>query len=337
MAVTYRYCAVDPATWVDNAAIEAVEESTIEYDLELATRGKMSLTSATDIGEQYIRCYMDDGGAEHCIGTFLAQTASAEHDGRIKRWKVDAYSPLLELKDDCPPLGYYAASGKDPVKEALSLANSHCRAPVNIAESGQSLTEDFPAKVEENWLDFLTSLLSKYNHRLMVAPNGCVYAAPIRQERAMRHVFEYNDGNASIIQADITDERDLYGIPNVVEVVAPNGMRSEARNENPDSMLSVQRRGRVIRLRETSPELPDGYTQDDVDGYAQRLMEAKSLVTHTVSFTHRYVRHVGVGDCVLLDFARAGIHAPAIIRAESADCTKDALVKTTATYTEVLS
>jgi hypothetical protein len=110
MRQTFEYYTVDPETWKDSKKIDKILDSTINRDLTLETLGSASITTTETIDECYIRIYLitiQNGIREkHPLGTFLIQTPSYSFDGRIKSVTLDAYTPLLELKENPTPLGY---------------------------------------------------------------------------------------------------------------------------------------------------------------------------------------------------------------------------------------
>lgn len=335
MDATYRFCLVDPVTWRDNKVLEDVEDATIVYDMGLPTKGNMSFTMAGNIGESYIRAYMIAGGRTDCIGTFLAQTSKKSHNGRRGWWDVAAYTPLLELADDMPPVGYFAEGGY-ALNTAMRYIQSHCRALVSPCDNGSPLTAAFVADPSETNLDFLSNLVEKDGCYLMADPDGRITIKPSKAASAMQPVYRFTDDEASIIESDVDDVRDLYGIPNVVEVIGIDGMSSVAVNDDPASPLSVKNRGRIIRHREQNPNLPDGYTQDQLNEYTKRKLDGFSQVEHTVKFSYGWRPGINIGDCIQLDLDRSDIHTLAILKRAEMQLTAAARVTGTATYTEAV-
>lgn len=337
MQTTYRFCKVDPGTWLDNEVIDNVESADITYDLTLDTKGMMTLTTIEDVGEAYIRAYiLRDNNQPEVIGTFLAQTQSSSHDGRLKRYTIEAYSPLHELNETYPAIGYTIAKGATIAERAAYLAEANCRAPVVGDLSGTKTTATFTAEVDETWLAYLSELLAMDGKSFIPDYGGSILIVPDRDASSMQPVFEFVDSNASITKSDIEEQRDLYQVPNKVVVIAPNGMQATATNTNNDTPLSYSNRGRWIEKRVTDPSLPEGYTQTQLNDYAKKILSEESLVEHTVQFVHLWVPNLRIGDCVRLDFERSDIHTRAIIQSMKLTCDKSAMVETTVTYTEAM-
>ena len=104
-------------------------------------------------------------------------------------------------------------------------------------------------------------------------------------------------------------DHDLYGIPNVVEVIYSNGRDfyyARVVNDDPNSPTSTISRGREIVHRDTNPSVIGDPTNAQIQEYARTLLRSLSTVEYTVSYTHGYCP-VRLGDCVRINYARAGI------------------------------
>lgn len=439
MQQTYEFYEVDPSTWKDKKLITTVKTGNINRDTEVETRGSATFDITESVGECYIRVYLvsTQGGIKdkRALGTFLAQTPSSSFDGRIRNVSMDAYTPLLELKEKHPPIGYFVAKGKDVMSEAYDLTKANTRAPVikPIIPSNK-LTSDFVADPDDTWLNFVNDLITaahtstyyeveqldgnyvrtirtvevktaqtesvgkttdnkavysgtvsrmvnvqycvvtndttKTYYRVVETKDGyirseeisepvsgvmvggqaktttndniyvgytydtyesyyCivenntkyvmtvdemgrVYYAPERDAASMQPVWTYTDDNSSILYPDLTLDHDLYGIPNVVEVVYSDGSNiyyARAVNDDPNSPISTDKnhgRGREIVQRITNPEIYGSVTQEKIQAYADQLLRDLSSIEYTVSYTHGYCP-VNIGDCVRLNYSRAGI------------------------------
>ena len=140
-------------------------------------------------------------------------------------------------------------------------------------------------------------------------------------------------------------DHDLYGIPNVVEVVyssqggAGGGedmLFSTVVNDDPNSPTSTVSRGRRIVYRDTNPALSGNPFQSDLDEYAKRLLEELSTVEYKISYTHGYCP-VRLGDCVRLNYNRAGLKdIKAKVVYQSIACTASCTVTEKAVFTKKL-
>ena len=147
----------------------------------------------------------------------------------------------------------------------------------------------------------------------------------------------YDDG--SILYPDISTNRDMYGIPNVVEVSysgTNDNYYSRVVNDDPNSPVSTVNRGREITHRVTNPEFAGEPTEGQIEIYARNLLEQLSSIDYTVSFSHGYCP-VRLGDCVRLNYSRAGINGvKAKITKQSITCKPGCKVTETAVFTKNL-
>ena len=139
MQQTFEYYIVDPGTWKDVERITNVKSSTINRDLDTETLGSATIDVTELLGECYVRIYLitiQNGIREkHPLGTFLVQTPSSSYDGKVRSVSMDAYTPLLELKENQPPIGYSIFKGENIMENAYRIVREHVRAPVIKTEN----------------------------------------------------------------------------------------------------------------------------------------------------------------------------------------------------------
>jgi hypothetical protein len=324
MQQTYEYCIVDPGTWKDVKRLDTVKSCSISRDSDANTLGSATINVGENPGECYIRAYLvtiQNGVTErHPLGTFLVQSPTAEFDGRTESMSLDAYTPLLELKENPPPLGYAILEGKNVMESAYMIAREHARAPVVQTVCDSKLYSDFVSNTNDTWLTFLIDLISNAKYEFDLDELGRILFAPKQDIESLQPVWTFTDGVDSIMYPEITVDRDLYGIPNVVEIIYSKGfydtetgeMRYHLRvvNDDDSSPVSVQKRGREIIHREIDPSIAgvDGViaTARAVENYAESMLKTLSSVEYSVKYTHAYCP-VRRGDCVRLNYARAGL------------------------------
>ena len=340
MQQTFEYYTVDPNTWRDVKKIENVISSTIDRDSEAETLGSATITMSEAIGECYVRIYLvaSQNGYTYkvALGTFLVQTPSWSFDGKTKEISVDAYTPLLELKENLPPIGYSLLEGENIMNMAYRLCRERVRAPVIEAVCDTNLYDDFVANTNDTWLTFLTDLIENAKYVFDLDEMGRVLFLPVQETASLQPVWTYTDDNSSILYPDISLDRDLYGIPNVVEVVYSSGKDNyyaRVVNDNPNSPISTVNRGREIVHRVTNPSLYGDPTENQTKEYAERLLKELSTLECTVTYSHGYCP-VRVNDCVRLNYTRSGISGvKAKVISQSIDCSAGCKVTETAVYT----
>ena len=343
MKQTFEYFVVDPGTWKDIKPLRTVTGSTISWDLDSETLGSASIDVTDNVDECYIRTYLvtiQNGVKERFpLGTVMVQTPSYKFDGRVRTNTLDAYSPLIELKETQPEYGYTIMKGTNILERAGQLTRENVRAPVVTTSVEKTLYSDFTADVNDTWLSYLGDFLSNANYQYSLDEMGRILLAPYVRVDEMQPVWTFTDDENSIFYPDMSVSRDLYGIPNVVEVVYSSDGQyyvGRAVNEESGSPISVKNRGRKIVYRETSPSFTGTPSQAQVQEYAENLLKKKSSLEYTVTYKHGYCQN-RIGDCVLLNYTRAGLNnVKAKVTQQTITCEPGCPVEETAVYTRNL-
>lgn len=340
MNQTFEYYTVDPYTWKDDKQIETVESCTIDRDESAETLGSATFDVGEELGECYIRTYLIASQNKETqkvpLGTHIIQTPSVGFDGTRNDISLDAYTPLLELKESLPPVGYSLLKDQEIMPIAYQLCRENMRAPVVEAKSTEKLYSDFVANLDDTWITFISDLVSNAKFKIGLDELGRVIFEPVQDVASLQPVWTYTDDNSSILLPDITNERDLYGIPNVVEVAYSTDagyLYSRVANEDPSSPISIANRGREVVYRDSNPSVSGNPTQEYIDQYAFQLLRSLSVLEYTVTYTHGYCP-VRIGDCVLLNYERAGLkNIKAKVTSQSIKCETGCSVEETSVYT----
>ena len=313
MEQSFEYYTVEPTTLADVQRLDNVKKASFSRDSSTETLGSATIDVVNSVGETYIRGYLktiQNGVTEKFpLGTVLSQTPSSSFNGKFLEVSMDCYTPLIELKEKKLPLGYTVRKGTNIMQAAYNIVRANCRVPVGAATSDVTLQDDFVASTNDTVLSFVIALISNANYELALDEKGGILFNPIQDLDSLQPVWTFDDGNSSILLPDITVNHDLYGIPNVVEVIYSYGgdyKRAVAINDDPNSPTSTVSRGREIPYYDTDPSLRGYVTQDQMDAYAERILKTLSTLEYTVSYKHAYCP-VRNGDCVLLNYTRAGI------------------------------
>lgn len=343
MTQTFEYYIVDPGTWKDKTKLETVKKSSITRDLNTETLGSASIDITESVGECYMRIYLvtiQNGLMDrHALGTFLVQTPSSSFDGKIRNVSMDAYTPLLELKENPPPLGYSLLKGENIMKAAYRLCREKARAPVIETSNTMNLYDDFVANTDDKWLSFISDLIANAKYHLGLDEMGRILFLPDQDTASLQPVYTFDDGNSSLLYPEIDMDHDLYGVPNIVEVVYSKGgyfYYARVVNSDPNSPTSTVNRGREIIHRVTNPESMGIPTQNQITEYANTLLRELSSLEYTVTYSHGYCP-VRIGDCVRLNYVRAGFrNIKAKVVSQTIECTPGCKVTEKAVFTTKL-
>lgn len=327
MEQSFEYYTVEPTTLADVKRLDVVKSAAFSRDSEVETLGSATIDVTNSVGETYIRGYLktvQNGITEKfSLGTVLVQTPSSSFNGKVMNVSMDAYTPLIELKEKRPPLGYTIRKGTRIMDAAYNIIRENARVPVTKVEpkyetdaTGElkdvspMLQYDFVANTDDTWLTFVIDLIANAEYELGLDELGRVLFSPKQEMASLQPVWTYDDGNSSILYPELTISHDLFGIPNVVKVIYSYGSQyreATAVNDDPNSLTSTVNRGRMIEYVDDNPSLHGYVTQDQIDAYAERLLRELSTVEYTISYTHAYCP-VRVGDCVRLNYSLAGIN-----------------------------
>ena len=314
MQQTFEYYEVDPITWGITRQLDSVISSSVTFDIESESISSANITLSESVGEVYIRIFLIalQDGIEYrfCLGTYLVQTPNISFNGTVNNISVDAYSPLLELKEKYTPIGYYIPKDAGILELVGNVCKDVVRSPViTIGDTDKTKMESaYVSSNDETYLAFLTSALSVAEYRFDLDSESRILFKPEDKLTYIRPIWTYNDDNSSILYTDISLERDLYGIPNVVEVLYSSGTEKVfSRVENHDNtQISIEGRGREIVYRDTNPPFSVAPSQTVLDQYAEKTLENVSMLKNTVVYKHGYC-DVKVGDGVRINYERSGI------------------------------
>lgn len=314
MQQTFEYYVVDPGTWCDDKRLDNVRSCTITRDATADTLGSATIDADNMTGECYIRVYLVaiQNGVKYRfpLGTFLVQTPSSKYSGALRSVSMQAYTPLLELKETQPPLGYYVPKNTNIMEYAYMMTREHVRAPVVKGSNETNVYSDFVASTDDTWLTFLQDFISSIKYYFDLDEMGRILFAPKQETASLQPIWTYNDDNSSIIYPELSMEHDLYGIPNVVEVIYSSNSGdyyyTRVVNDDPNSLTSTINRGREIVHRVTDLSAIGNPTHHQIDDYAKKVLKELSSVEYSITYTHGYCP-VRLGDCVRLNYSRAGL------------------------------
>ena len=341
MTQTFEFWEVDPYTWNRIKKINNIVSCSISRDISTETKENASLECIGNIDECYIRPILTpvQNGIKYEVplGTFLVQTPGETFNGKFSSYSIDAYSPLIELKEKYPPLGYTIPKNTNIMKIAVELVKENMRSPVvSPGENAKILDADYIANPDDTWLSFIIDLIAKADMSIELDDTGQVIFVPSKETSKMQPKWTYDDSNSSILLPNINIQRDLYGIPNVLEVYYTGDnshLYSKVVNDEEDSPISTINRGREIMQRDTSPSLSGNPTQEMLDEYAERSLRSLSTLEYHVSYTHGYTP-TRVNDCVRLNYVRANLNNVNVrVLSQQINCNTGITVSETSIYT----
>lgn len=365
MQQTFEFYTVDPNNWYDDQKLENIISCDLTHDLTSDKRGNASISVTEPLPESYIRTYLvvTQAGYMHkiCLGTYLYMTSSDSFDGMKHNITMTGYTPMVELEEKLPPLGFHVIgitnrkhSGNAPmVTEAIKdIVTTYTRCEIeNRTVIQKPLLNDFVAGTNDNFLTVINNILNASSlgqYILTVDEWGTIIVKdkPVLEDAIPTYI--YTDDNSSILLPSLDTNDDIYGIPNVVEVLYTGDKRLPAirvivKNEDPTSIVSIPARGREIAKRFTINNIAapvndysEAAVRAQVTAQAERLLEAASTINKTISYSHGYC-DVKVGDTVLINYERAGVTGiRAKVVSQRISCKPGCQVDEQAVYTKKL-
>lgn len=254
-------------------------------------------------------------GVEHSLGVFAPSTVVPSETNGVASLRIDAFDRCWRVRDNYTQDLLHISAGENYITRIQTLLVS-CSIPVILAtpttETIQEDREDW--SIGTSYLKIVNELLSEINYNpLWFTANGKAVLEPASVPLAENIEHTFSDlpediiaGATEIVRMlpSISRETDIYQAPNVFTCVCSNPdksgpMISTAENTNPQSPLSIMRRGRrIVRV----VQLNNIASQDELDRYAERLCNESMISGETIRVSTALQPGFGVADVVALKF-----------------------------------
>lgn len=246
-------------------------------------------------------------GEPHTLGVFVPTTPTQSEDSGVDRVRVEAYDRCQRVLDTNSARLLYWPRGTlylDAVEQLLAEAGILTVFKTPSATAFTEPREDWPAGTP--YLDVINELLAEigYNPLWFDADGHAILEPASAPEAAqIKHTLDASDPDTRV-RPGISREVDLFSSPNVFVVLCANPeksgpMSAEARNENPQSPLSIPRRGRRIVSVTTVNNVT---SQEDLQALADKLRNDSLISGETVEVSTGLLPGWGVGDVVALRY-----------------------------------
>lgn len=265
--------------------------------------GEFIRDARIDLLRDKIRPELIIDGTVYPLGVYLPVTVKNRESETNRTVQIEAWDQCWQVQDVRTEGILHLASGTnyiDAVKQLLALAGIVI---VIATPTSATLTED-----REDWepgTDYLTiinQLLDEINYNpLWFNQSGAAVLEPESTPTAanIEHVIN-SDNIESLMLPGTLSETDLYNSPNVFVCVCSNPdkagvMTATAENTNPQSPLSIARRGRRIVHVEKVDNIA---SQDELQAYAERLRNNSMITGETWQIQTALLPGWGVNDVV---------------------------------------
>lgn len=299
---SYHACLVDPVTWTDKEIFDIGDGTTIN---RTATGLRESADlDTTDFGygsDKWIRIWMDvkQGGESDHVALFTGLTSADEEEiSGARETPVECYSVLKPAQDVLLPRGWYAAKGfvgSDVIKRLLGI----CPAPVEIEGDSPRLSEHIIAENGETYLTMIESILDAIGWRMYIRGDGTIVAGPKPDDI----VHTYGHLQDDSIELPVRIKRDRFDCPNVLRAATEDASVT-VRDEEEDSELSIQTRGREVWKEETSVKLASDET---LYAYAARRLKELQKTSTELSYDRAFHPDIHATDRIRILYQGEGI------------------------------
>lgn len=246
-------------------------------------------------------------GIEYALGVFAPTTVTPQEYNGVQTLRIEAYDRCWKVRDTYSTTRLSFASGTEYLTVIETL----------LIEAGVELVLSTPndatlTETREDWeigtsyLEIINKLLGEINYNpLWFNTSGAAIVEPksVPDVENIEHTLDASDVH-SLILPQISKESDVYNAPNVFLCVCSNpdkdgSMTATAENTNPQSPLSINRRGRRI-IQVT--QLDNIASQEELQAYADNLRNESLIGSETIRVSTGLLPGFGVSDVVALHY-----------------------------------
>lgn len=297
---------VDSSTWRDGGRFEIIEGSVKREASNLLTSADVKCKNFDGTSEKLIRIWLDtqqDGEDAGHVPLFTGYTSSPDRDinGVVEYRTLQCYSVLLPASDILLPRGWYAPIGIDGTIMIESLLKC-TNAPLDISpaeDDNRSLKQAIVAEDNETNLSMVTKILDAMNWKMRIDGYGRIYVEPYNLDPVV--IFGATDND--VVENSVSVTYDWFSCPNVLRAVMDEAV-AVARDEDSDTPMSINNRGREVWYEETDVVLNDRETLQE---YAVRHLKELQRVSTKVSYTRRFHPDVYPLDVIQLNYPRQNL------------------------------
>lgn len=300
---TYRLYKVDRSTWGEGGEIEGLVSASITKDNESTLVEDASISLDGDPISGYVRLVMEAKSntemARVALGTFLITSPKRSINGHLVTIDLESYSVLKPASDKMLPTGWYFPEGGDPIAGAFELLSDCLECPIEPAESDIRTDEAKIAESNETALTMAQYLLEDTDYFISIDSRGCVSI----EKKPDEIKVTFDTMNNDVLMPEITDESDIFDIPNVLRVSDGSGRYETIYNHDENSDTSIENIGWE---KWSDEQLSLDYGETLLSKGNER-MEELSKTTRKISYSREFDPDICVNDKALYLLPQQGI------------------------------
>ena len=246
-------------------------------------------------------------GVAHPLGLYLPATVTPIEDENTKSVHVEAFDRCWLVRDNYTAGILHISAGAlytTVIRQLLTLAGIAVMIVTPSAAAIAEAREDWD--IGTSYLTIINDLLGEINYNpLWFDATGAAIVEPASVPTAANIEHTLDDSNVeSLLLPEIRRETDVYQAPNVFICVVSNAdknaaMVATAVNDNPQSPLSVTRRGRrIVQVK----HLNNIASQEELQAYADRLRNESLFTGETITVRTGLLPGFGVADVTALHY-----------------------------------
>lgn len=246
-------------------------------------------------------------GSEHSLGRFLPSTMQQTRTISDRYVQVEAFDRCWRVRDTYTTGLLYFAAGTNYLAAVKTLLYECGISQIQETSTEETLQTDrqgWPAGT--SYLDIANQLLSEINYKnLWFNSQGSAVLEPslFPSAATIKHILNDKDIN-SLCLPQLHSASDIYNAPNVFTCICsnpdvPTPLVATAENTNPQSPLSIIRRGRRIS---TVINVPNIASQQALQLYANRLLYDSMTRGETLTVSTGLLPGFGVNEITALHF-----------------------------------
>ncbi|MBR4472512.1 MAG: hypothetical protein IKS55_02635 [Oscillospiraceae bacterium] len=308
----FRYVIVRDGA--DYAELQRLDSSTpsLEMDASMEIKTKLSgdyLIPAADVNflTDEIRPELLIDGFPFNLGVYLPANVQELENRTTRYLHISAYDRCWRVRDNYTESLLHLSAGTNYLTAVETLLTACGIALISTTPTEATLTED-----REDWdigtsyLEIVNQLLSEINYNpLWFDADGTAVLEPASVPTAanIEHTLDDTQVESLMIPA-ISKELDIYSAPNVFICVCSNADKSgpmvaTSENTNPQSPLSIARRGRRIAKVVNVSNIA---SQEELQAYADRLRNETMITGETIIVKTGLLPGFGVNDVTAVRF-----------------------------------
>lgn len=307
-SVSHYASVVDSISWKDTDRIEIESGSINKTDSALLQSADLTCESNNDAAnfdrEKWIRIYADvrqeDGSYHGPLFTGLVCSPSQQYNGNYIANQLQCYSVLKPADDILLQRGWYAAAKSEATKLVKDLL-AVTPAPVTIEGVSGEIVENIIAEDGETNLSMVWKILDMMNWNLDINGKGEIIISTYPTILDTKVLFDPIDNDA--IETNISINFDWFDCPNVFRAISGTSI-AVSRDEDDDSPLSIQNRGREVWMEELHANLN---TNESLGEYARRKLREYQNVAYTISYNRRYHPDINMLDIIQMNYPAQNI------------------------------